>query len=268
MNLPDCKTLKLTTEGITLHIELDRPEARNAMSLAMVEELQAVFATLADSREIRVVTLRGSGGHFCAGGDIKDMAAARGRQGEGETDPFYQLNRAFGRLLTQVGASPQVVVALLEGTVMGGGFGLACVSDVAIAHAECKFGLPETSLGVIPAQIAPFVVQRIGLTQARRIALLGLRFDGVEAQRLGVVHEVVGNENALLDSTQKAIEQVRRCAPGANAQTKALLLQVGHKPMEQLLDDAAHRFAEAIRGSEGSEGTMAFVQKRAPKWAQ
>jgi len=268
MSLPECQTLQLQQQGIALHITLNRPQARNAMSLAMVEELQSVFTALQSMPAIRVVTLRGRDGHFCAGGDIKDMAAARNREGRGEADPYYRLNRAFGDLLLQVEASPQVVVGLLEGTVLGGGFGLACVSDIAIAQRQCRFGLPETSLGVIPAQIAPFVVKRIGLTQTRRIALMGLRFDGDEALNLGLVHEVADDGQALLDAAERVIDQVRRCAPGANARTKALLLRVGNEPMEQLLDDAALMFAEAVRGDEGSEGTLAFIQKRAPRWAQ
>ncbi len=268
MSLPECQTLQLKPQGIALHIVLNRPQARNAMSLAMVEELQSVFTALQAMPDIRVVTLRGSEGHFCAGGDIKDMAAARNSEGRGEADPYYRLNRAFGDLLLQVEACSQVVVGLLEGTVMGGGFGLACVSDIAIAQRDCRFGLPETSLGVIPAQIAPFVVKRIGLTQTRRIALQGLRFDGNEALRLGLVHEVADDDSTLLTASDRVIEQVRRCAPHANARTKALLLRVGNEPMEQLLDDAAVMFAEAVRGDEGSEGTMAFVQKRTPRWAQ
>ncbi|HCP21930.1 MAG TPA: enoyl-CoA hydratase, partial [Marinobacter hydrocarbonoclasticus] len=87
-------------------------------------------------------------------------------------DPFYKLNRAFGQMIQQVNESSKVVIAITEGAVMGGGFGLACVSDLAIAGPTAKFGMPETTLGVIPAQIAPFVVERIGLTQARRLALL------------------------------------------------------------------------------------------------
>ena len=139
---------------------------------------------------IRAVVIRGAGGHFCAGGDIKDMAGARGQKGEGKDDPFYKLNRAFGQMIQQVNESSKVVIAITEGAVMGGGFGLACVSDLAIAGPRRGFGMPETTLGVIPAQIAPFVVERIGLTQARRLALLGLRIDAAEACTLGIVHQV------------------------------------------------------------------------------
>ena len=193
MNLPETETITLARDGSVLHITLNRPEARNAMSLAMVSELMDVFDWLendAAGAEVRTLVLRGADGHFCAGGDIKDMAGARQQAAEGDPEAFLRLNRRFGEMISRANRLPQVLITVLEGAVMGGGFGLACVSDVAIAAGDAKFGLPETGLGVIPAQIAPFVVQRIGLTRARRIALTGQRFDGHHALTLGVVHEV------------------------------------------------------------------------------
>ncbi|MDO3720458.1 enoyl-CoA hydratase-related protein [Marinobacter sp. chi1] len=267
-SLPHCETLLLEKQGPTLFVTINRPDVRNAMSLQMVAELSTVFTQIESDLNIRAVVIRGAGGHFCAGGDIKDMAGARGqRAGEGEADPFYRLNRAFGQMIQQVNESSKVVIAVTEGAVMGGGFGLACVSDVAIAGPTAKFGMPETTLGIIPAQIAPFVVERIGLTQARRLALLGLRIDADEACRLGIVHQAAASDEELKEMLGHAIERVRQCAPVATAETKALLHRVGHEAMNVLLDDAAEKFAEAIRGSEGTEGTMAFMQKRPPAWA-
>jgi isohexenylglutaconyl-CoA hydratase len=208
--------------------------------------------------------LRGAGGHFCAGGDIKDMANARATG----SDAYRALNRAFGSLLEEAQTQPQVVIAVLEGAVLGGGFGLACVSDIAIAAQNAQFGLPETSLGVLPAQIAPFVVKRVGLTQARRLALTAARFDGAEALRLGLVHFVEVDNAALEQRLTESLNQVRRCAPGANARTKALLLATEERELGPLLDDAAAWFATAVSGAEGTEGTLAFVQKRKPSWAQ
>jgi isohexenylglutaconyl-CoA hydratase len=259
MTLPATETLQLREDGFVLHVTLNRPESRNAMSLQMTQELRAVFSAIEDSETIRAVVLRGAGGHFCAGGDIKDMAGARARAAESGNDEAYaELNRAFGHMITQVDHAPQVVVAVLEGAVMGGGFGLACVSDVAIAHQDAKFALPETGLGVIPAQIAPFVVQRVGMTQARRLALLGARFDGREAVQVGIAHHVAADAAAIDTLLAATLEQVRKCAPQANRATKALLHRVGKEPLEGLLDDAARQFARAVAGSEGAEGTLAF----------
>lgn len=267
MLFPTTETLLLQHQDGVLQITLNRPQVRNAMSLQMVQELASIFDRIAGNTAVRAVILRGADGHFCAGGDIKDMISARSRLAESADDPFYALNRAFGRLLMQVESAPQVVIVLLEGAVLGGGFGLACVSDVALARETCQFGLPETSLGVIPAQIAPFVVKRIGLTQARRLALLGARFDGQEAWRLGLVHQLLEAQADAEAALSAIIQQVMRCAPEANAKTKALLLRVGEEPMNPLLDDAARDFSQAVQGAEGTEGTLAFMQKRKPRWA-
>ncbi|KGD66639.1 enoyl-CoA hydratase [Alcanivorax nanhaiticus] len=268
MTLPTTETLNLNLDGPVLHITLNRPESRNAMSLTMVNELMAVFESVKDDTSIRALVLRGAGGHFCAGGDIKDMAGARQKAAAGDSDAYVSLNRRFGEMITAANQQPQVIITVLEGAVLGGGFGLACISDVAIAHADATFGLPETGLGVIPAQIAPFVVERIGLTQARRLALTGIRFQGNDALRLGIVHEVASDESELQTALENTLKAVRRCAPNANRVTKALVLKVGQEPMDTLLDQAAVDFANAVNGEEGQEGTMAFVQKRPASWNQ
>jgi len=260
--LPDCQTLLLELHGGVLHITLNRPDSRNAMSLQMVDELRAVLTAVHDDRTVRALVLSGAGGHFCAGGDIKDMASAR-VQG---ADAYRELNRAFGALLEQAQHTPQVLITVLQGAVLGGGFGLACVSDVAISDHQAQFGLPETSLGLIPAQIAPFVVQRIGLTETRRLALTAARFDGHEAHRLGLVHFVEQDAQALAERLDEVLQQVLRCAPEANAMTKKLLLASAGQPSSALLNEAAQWFSAAVTGDEGIEGTMAFMQKRKPRW--
>jgi len=262
--LPACDTLLLELHNGVLHITLNRPGSRNAMSLQMVEELRAVLAQVRDDRNVRALVLSGAGGHFCAGGDLKDMADARDRGAAAYRD----LNRAFGALLEEAQRAPQVLITLLQGAVLGGGFGLACVSDIAIAEHQAQFGLPETSLGLLPAQIAPFVVKRIGLTQARRLALTAARFDGIEARRLGLVHFVEHDPQALAQRLDEVLAHVLCCAPGANAATKALLLASDEEPQGPLLDRAADSFSAAVTGAEGIEGTMAFVQKRKPAWAR
>lgn len=263
ISLPSCETLLLKPAGGVLHITLNRPESRNAMSLQMVAELRAVLAAVRDQQHLRVLVISGSDGHFCAGGDIKDMAGARAHG----SSAFRQLNRAFGTLLEEAQRMPQTLICVLQGAVLGGGFGLACVSDIAIAEAQAQFGLPETSLGLLPAQIAPFVVRRIGLTQARRLALTAARFDGSEAEHLGLVHFVEHGTQALEQRLQQQVALVLRCAPGANAATKAMLLASVDQPLGPLLDQAAEDFANAVSSEEGIEGTLAFVQKRKPAWA-
>ena len=261
-------SIQLEQDGGILYLWLNRPESRNAMNLNMVNAIQQVFAVIRDDLSIRAVIIRGEGGTFCAGGDIKDMAALRVEAANvGSLQPYMDFNRRFGAMLEHVEAAPQTVVVILEGAVLGGGFGLACVSDVAISRDNAQFGLPETGLGVIPAQIAPFVVKRIGLTQARRLALLGMRFEGHTALNVGVVHQIAHNEIELEQALQETIQQIKRAAPQASRVTKALLHRTLNEPLNELLDDAAQQFAQAVGGAEGQEGTMAFIQKRLPNWA-
>jgi isohexenylglutaconyl-CoA hydratase len=266
MDLPVTETLLLTLDKGVLHVTLNRPDSRNSMSLQMVQELQGVF-TWAAANTVRAVVLRGAGGHFCAGGDVRDMMTLRQKAAE-DARAYQSFNRVFGELLTQVTHAPLVVIAVVEGAALGGGFGLTCISDVAIARADAQFGMPETRLGIIPAQIAPFVVQRIGLTQARRLALLGLRINGAQAAQIGLVHEVCADADALEAALQRTLADLNQCAPDANRVTKALLLKVGHQPLDSLLDDAADAFAAAIQSAEGMEGGMAFIQKRPANWVQ
>lgn len=261
-------SLRLSEDDGVLHLTLNRPQVRNAMSSQMVSEIESVFDAIVDNRDVRVVVLRGAGGHFCAGGDVRDMAMARMTPADGGSpDPVVAVSRAFGTVITKVDAAPQATVAVLEGAVLGGGFGLACVADVAIARADAKFGLPETGLGLPPAQIAPFIVQRLGVSQARRLAVTGGRFSGEVAGQIGLVHHVVADDAALDTTLIEVLGQIRRCAPGAIAVTKALIARTARVDRLTLLDEAAERFAACVRSDEGVEGTTAFVQKRRPKWA-
>jgi len=171
-------------------------------------------------------------------------------------------------MLEAVNAAPQVVVAAVEGYAMGGGFGLACVADITIATADARFAMSEVLVGVVAAAISPFVVQRIGLTAARRLAVTGVRLTGAEATTVGIAHTTVADAAVLDAAVRDACNQVLKCGPDAIAATKRLMLRVAAGPgaIPALLDEAAEVFATAVRGKEGREGTRAFVEKRPPSW--
>ena len=262
--------IALSRDGPVLTVLLNRPEARNAMSATMSAELLATFEALQTNRDIRVVILRGAGGNFCAGGDIKNFAASSKPREQGEADEVADSNRRGGRLFQMIDETPQATIVVVEGYAMGGGFGMACLGDITLARADAVFAMTEVTIGIVPAQISPFVVKRIGLTAARRFGVSGARLDGHAAKAVGIVHEVAEDAaalDALIDSTAK---QVLRCAPGAVAITKALMHRAarGGVPMDELLDQAAQDFSAALRSEEGLEGTSAFVAKRKPNWAQ
>ena len=122
-----------------------------------------------------------------------------------------------------VNTTPQVVVAAVEGYAIAGGFGLLCVSDVAICTEDAGFAMSETAIGIVPAQIAPFVAARIGVPQTRHLALTAARFKGPEAYRLGIAHHLVKDAAALDARLEEVLKQIDRCAPLANALTKAVV---------------------------------------------
>jgi isohexenylglutaconyl-CoA hydratase len=260
---PSTEHVQLEQLGPVLHVTLDRPAVRNAMSGQMVDELLATSERLRDGSGVRVVVLKGSHHTFCAGADLKDMLATAASAGDdGGPDPWLVANERAGELYGALDAIPQVVIAVVEGIAMGGGFGFVCVSDVALAHAEARFAMPEVGVGLPPAQISPYVVARIGAAQARRLALTGERFDAEEAHRIGLVHHVATTMEALDALEAETIGRALRCAPGAVAATKQLL----RNPTRDI-HDLAESFAGALRGPEGSEGVAAFGEKRRPSWA-
>ena len=265
LDLTTLQTLAVSQADGVWHITLNRPEVRNAMSLAMVRELRAVLAEAEVTPGARVIVLRGAGGHFCAGGDIKDMAGARARLAD-DPDAMVTVSTAFGELCVAFAATPLAVLAVLEGTVMGGGFGLACVADLAIAGDSAVFRLPEVTLGLVPAQIAAFLVERLGYAEAKRLAVTGGKLNARDALALRLVHEVHA-AGALESATAHAVRELLQSAPGAVAATKALLAKARLQPAADLVAEAAALFSRAVQGDEGIEGTIAFVQKRKPKWA-
>lgn len=259
-------TLALERQGGVLSIRFNRSEVRNAMSQIMLRELLDVLGE-AEAAGMRAVVLRGAGGHFSAGADLHDMERARSAPIAHETDPIAETNAAFGHVCAAYSQSPLAIVAVIEGTVMGGGLGLACCADVAIASHTADFRLPETSLGLVPAQIAPFLVERLGYSEAKRIAVTGARFGAAEAFRIGLVHKACANEAELEAALSATLRQILACAPGAVAATKKLLRRCRFEDPASLVEHAANLFANAARGPEGAEGLRAFAGKRKPSWA-
>ncbi|MBM3648299.1 MAG: enoyl-CoA hydratase/isomerase family protein [Alphaproteobacteria bacterium] len=261
------ETLLLRRERSRLHVTLNRPHVKNALNPTLIGELRTVFQNLRERRDVKAVILRGAGGTFCAGADLKNMEQSITDRRSGERDPIALNNREYGTFLEMVNTTPQVVIAAVEGYAIAGGFGLLCVSDVAICTEDAGFAISETAIGIVPAQIAPFVAARIGVPQTRHLALTAARFKGPEALRLGIVHHLVKDAAALDAKLEDVLKQVDRCAPLANALTKAVVMKVGNEPLSSVLDFAADKFAEARRSPEAAEGLRAFAEKRPPKWA-
>jgi isohexenylglutaconyl-CoA hydratase len=267
MELQKTNTIELERETDWLTIWLNRPQARNALSAELIDELMATLEAVEADRGLRGVSIRGRGGIFCAGGDLKGFQAVF--HGE-STDPeeVAAANRRAGDLFDRIDQLPQVVLMLVEGAAIAGGLGMLCAADYVVVTKAAQFALTETTLGIPPAQIAPFVVRRIGLSAARRIMLTAARFDGVLAGELGLADEVVEDTPALEAAAQRVRSLVSQCSPGANAATKEILLATDRLDRESIKPYAAERFAACMLSEEGREGIAAFIEKRKPNWSQ
>ena len=208
--LPDTQDLILEPSGSVLTIWLNRPHAKNALSGEMVDQLSAVLDAVREDRSLRTLIIRGKEGFFCAGGDIKGFKSDL-QGGQPSHDDVARGNRTFGNLMIKLNEQPQTVIMLVEGAAIGGGLGLACVGDVTIVTRDAKFRLSETSLGIPPAQIAPFVTERVGLTQARRLMLTGARFKGEEAVEYGIGHILAEDTDDLEAKCAQVLAQIALC---------------------------------------------------------
>lgn len=260
--------LRRQETGRCLTIMLDDARRQNALSVEMVAEIERALGETS-GRGLSALVIAGAHGVFSAGADLKALSEALARPpSAGEADPLQAFNAAGGRFFANLAALPMVVIAIVDGAAVGGGMGLACAADIVVATARASFALAETSLGFPPAQIAPYLVARLGEPVARRLALTGARLNGREAQALGLADYYCENEAERDARLAALIRDIERCAPGANAETKRLFQAVRSASREAYIEMAAKSFAQALRGPEGREGLAAFAEKRAPRWAE
>ena len=244
---------------------MNDPATRNALSDAVVDGLLNACAHAAQDATLRVVVLTGAGGAFCAGGSLGGFASLIGQPlQDGQTDPLLAMNRRFGDLLHALSALPQLLVCRVDGPAMGGGFGLVCCADHVVATERSVLGTPEVTLGLPPAQIAPFVWQRLGDSAARQCLLQGLNYTAAQALHVGLVNEVIEQDSDA--AWQQTLKRLLRAAPGAVASTKQLLRQL-RSPMPDLRDAAAQAFASGLRSAEAAQGLAAFARKQPAPWA-
>lgn len=266
--LPPVKTLRLeATQGIVT-VWLNRPEQRNTLGPAMIDDLLAVSEALAEMDDVRAVVLRGRGGFFSAGGDLKGWGNVDGvAETSPDDDATARRHRRFGRLLERLSDMPQALIAVVEGAAMGGGFGLMTVADVVVARSDARLGMPEARIGLVPAQIAPFVVRRIGLAAARRLLVTGRPVDGRHGVHMGLVDHCCEAEADLEAALTTTLRDVLRCGPRAIALGKSLLASAETAACGDYLDQASREFAHQLANDEAREGIAAFLERRSPDWA-
>lgn len=261
--LPNSPHLDLEQDSRWLTVWFNDPDRRNPLTTERVEALIELCAAL-QTAPVQGVTIRGRGGIFCAGGDLKAFRASF--EGDLSREDIIRQSLRAADLFDAVAALPQFTVMAVEGAAMAGGFGLACTGDLVIAADDTHFSLSEARIGLTPAQIAPFVVARIGMPAARRLMLTGATIDAHEAERLGLVDQVVAGEDMgeALGETQ---DMVQAAAPQAMAAIKRQLVEMPFQSRDQQRKVAAESFAERMLSDEAHEGISAFFEKRKPKWA-
>lgn len=242
-------------------LTLNRPEKRNALSAQMMAELTDFARTIGAAPETRAVILQGAGEVFCAGGDLGWMMA----QIEADRAGRMAEARKLAEMLKALNEMPSPLIGRLHGGAFGGGVGMACICDVAIADAGMKFGLTETKLGLIPATIGPYVAARLGEGMARRVFMSARLFGAEEACKLGVVSRVV--DSADMDTAVGAeIAPYLKVAPGAVGAAKSLLRMLGPRIDDATIDATIERLADTWETEEAAEGIAAFLEKRKASW--
>lgn len=254
---------EVRASGDIEHWTLNEPGSKNALNAMMVLALQQACLRAQADKALRVIVLSGANQAFCSGGSLGGFA----KEMSGAVDPLITSNLEFGELLEQLCRLPQVLICVVDGVAMGGGFGLVCCADTVIATDRSVFATPEVTIGVVPAQIAPFVQWRLGDKAARVLMLQGARQSAAQMQLMGLVDEV-GSESDLQSMLNKALQAHARAAPAAVVATKELMGMTFFKDLPPVRLAAATAFALQLRSMEAQEGLAAFGQKRKPAWAE
>ena len=256
-------TIKVQLGESMAWINLDRPEVRNALNDAMISELTEAFDWLNSRDDIRVIILKGNGKAFCAGADLDYMKAMAGFSYNQNLADAQNLSKLFQTIYF----CNKAVIVDVHGACIGGANGIIAAADIVIAEKETKFAFSEVRLGITPATISPFVVQKIGNTAAKELMLTGRRFTADEAKDFRLVNVVV-SEAEMIDTERQYIEHFLHASPDAIAECKNLLRMVSGTDdrfspifMQTSVAIANQRISKA-----GQEGMAAFFEKRNPEW--
>ena len=238
-------------------VTLNRPAKRNALNVALMEALCDAVSALEGDETCRVVILRGGGPSFCAGLDLHEAADQALAERSGH---------ALARMLRVVHESRLVFIAAVHGAAMGGGAGLLCACDLAVAAEDARFAYPEGRLGLVPGLVLPLLVRQVGERWARELVLTGESVDAKRAAQIGLVNFVVSGDQLLM-AANRVTDSVLRGAPKAVSGAKRLIAGHSARPLASDLAEAIGDHLVARRGTEAAEGLAAFRDKRPPAWA-
>ncbi len=254
-------TLSRRAEGVA-QVTMFRPAVFNAFDEAMIAELDAAFAQLNEDPNVRVIVLAGEGKHFSAGADLQWMQRASTASREWNLEDA----RRFAGMLARIESCPKPTVARVQGVALGGGVGLACACDLAIAADSASFAVSEARFGILPAVIGPYVVNAVGKRHAKRLALTTTRIAAAEALAIGLVQQVVAPE-ALDAAVDAAIAELLVGGPDAQREIKQLFAQLEVGPITSEVRELTAQTISRVRGTdEAREGFAAFLGKRPANW--
>ena len=256
--------IESTPDGVVF-VTINRPAKRNAFDAATIAALYEAFETLHGADHVRVVFVRGAGGTFSAGADLEWMRdAADWSESDNRDDAM-----GLAKMLKALHDVPALTVALVEGAAMGGGAGIVAACDMAVAVKGTKFAFSEVKLGLIPATIAPYVIEAVGARTARALFMTADLFDADAARSFGLIGHVLPDAAAIGPFVSEFVRGLKACAPGAMGDAKRLVHDVAHHRVDHgLMEDTARRIAHARVSAEGQEGVRAFLDKRKPNWAE
>jgi len=259
----DFKNLLLHVDGRGVAtLTLNRPTRHNAFDENVIAELTYAFEHIASLAQARVLVLRGEGKNFCAGADLEWMK----RTAHFSHEQNLREAEAMARMLRMLNFLPLPTIASIHGAALGGGVGLVCCCDIAVASKDAVFAFSEVKLGLIPATISPYAIAAIGARAARHYFLTAERFDAVRARELGLVNEVVPGPQ-LHETVQRTVSTILANSPAAVRAAKQMIFDVNGKAItEKLLQHTSAGIADARASEEGREGVTAFLEKRPPKW--
>lgn len=256
-------TIYLEKEEKLLRITLNRPEVHNAFNARMIEELDLVFKQDAMEKEIRIIVLTGEGKSFCAGADLNWMREIVNYSFEQNLKESLQVAELLYRIYTL----PKPTIALINGAAIGGGTGFLSACDIAVASETASFGLSEVKIGLVPAAISPYVVRKIGESNAREYFITGKRIDAATAKEIGLVNRVVPF-SGLESAGEELVDLLLSSGPEAIACCKELLIKVPAMSLEEAKSYTARMIAKLRVSGEGQEGMAAFLEKRKPRWVK
>ncbi|MBB5390901.1 MULTISPECIES: enoyl-CoA hydratase-related protein [unclassified Herbaspirillum] len=260
--MTEAANLAIDNHGIAT-ITLNRPDVHNAFDDKLIAHLIALIGQAKEDARTRVLLLASTGKSFSAGADLAWMR----RMADASREDNLRDARNLALLMETLNSFPAPTVAKVQGAVMGGGVGLVSCCDIVIASEEAFFALSEVKLGLAPAAISPYVVAKMGVSQARRYFVSGERFSAIRAAAIGLVHEVV--LAAELDAkVEHTLDVLLGNGPQAMRAAKQLA-QVANplKVSPELAQYTAGVIADLRASDEGKEGLRAFLEKGSPAWA-